>query len=474
MVKNGEAFLSESHGRSRKVWELFKYLLVNHDRILLPEVIAEQLWPDRPYDDAKSVVRTLIHRLRSLLGEGVDLIKFTQGGYTFNRHQDLWLDITVFESSCRQAHQATKQGQMQEAVTLYRQGLALYQGDLLPECPYSDWLIPLRNHYRRLYLQSVAGLALLLKETRAYAEIVEEITRALLIDYFEEELHLILLEALLGEEKAAQAKWHYENVTSVFYREMGLKPSPAMKRMLRLIQEHDGDSGNVLDFSAFRVVMQSRQQAAGAFLCEPEFFNIIYTLESRRAERNGHPGLVALLAATSTDYSIDTAKTEQADLAALQEVLQDTLRKSDVLCRIGRQQFMALAAGHHPGAGATHPQAPGRRPKRTGAAAEKSAAAFKPFGVVALPSACCGRDARAPRIKQPGWPRAWDRRQAENSTNGRLRAVTAGYGGEKNRPLRRLGNFRRRDAADGRAGLLPPAEQADRRHPRRGPDTSCT
>ncbi|MBS3943072.1 MAG: winged helix-turn-helix domain-containing protein [Dethiobacter sp.] len=346
VVKKGEIFLSESHGRSRKVWELFKYLLVNHDRILLPEVIAEQLWPDHAYDDAKSVIRTLIHRLRSLLGEGVDLIKFAQGGYTFNRHQDLWLDISVFESSCRQAHQAAKQGLSPEAVTLYRQGLALYQGDLLPECLYSDWLIPLRGHYHRLYLQSVAELALLLKKTHAHTEIIEEITKALLIDYFEEELHLILLEALLNEGKVTQAKWHYENVTAIFYREMGLKPSPAMKRMFRLIQERDGDNGNILDFSAFREVMQSRQQAAGAFFCEPEFFHIIYNLESRRAERNSRPGLVALFAATSLDFSFSTAKAGTADMAALQDVLQDvlqeTLRKSDVLCRFGQQQYMAL------------------------------------------------------------------------------------------------------------------------------------
>jgi len=123
---------------------------------------------------------------------------------------------------------------------------------------------------------------------------------------------------------------------------MALKPSSAMKQMLRLIQERDSDGGNVLDFSAFREAMQSRQQANGAFLCEPEFFNIICNLESRRAERNGQAGLLALFAVTPLDFSGETAKQEQADLAVLQEVLQDTLRKSDVLCRFGRQQFMAL------------------------------------------------------------------------------------------------------------------------------------
>ncbi|MBS4007222.1 MAG: winged helix-turn-helix domain-containing protein [Clostridium sp.] len=342
VVKDGDKFLSETRGRSRKVWDLFKYLLVNQDRVLLPDVIVEQLWPNQPYDNAKSAVRTLIHRLRSLLGEGVDLIRFTQGGYTFNRHQDLWVDVNVFESCCRQARLAAQQGLIQEAINLYRQGLSLYKGDLLPECPYSDWLIPLRSHYRRLYLQSVVELALLLRESHAYTEIVEEITRALLIDYFEEELHLILLEALLDDGKVAQSKWHYENVTSVFYREMGLKPSPAMKRMLRLIQERDSDSGKVLDFSAFREAMQSRQQTNEAFFCEPEFFNVICNLEIRRAERNGGQGLLALLAATSSELGTETARTWQEDMAALQEVLQDALRKSDVLCRFGQQQFMVL------------------------------------------------------------------------------------------------------------------------------------
>jgi DNA-binding SARP family transcriptional activator len=277
VVIDGDKFLSETRGRSRKVWDLFKYLLVNQDRVLLPDVIVEQLWPNQPYDNAKSAVRTLIHRLRSLLGEGVDLIRFTQGGYIFNRHQDLWVDVNVFESCCRQARLAAKQGLIQEAMNLYRQGLSLYKGDLLPECPYSDWLIPLRSHYRRLYLQSVVELALLLRESHAYAEIVEEITRALLIDYFEEELHLILLEALLDDGKVAQSKWHYENVTSVFYREMGLKPSPAMKRMLRLIQERDSDSGKVLDFSAFREAMQSRQQTNEAFFWSRNFLMLSAT-----------------------------------------------------------------------------------------------------------------------------------------------------------------------------------------------------
>jgi DNA-binding SARP family transcriptional activator len=341
VVKNGETLLSESGGRSRKLWELFKYLLVHNDRVLLPEVIAEQLWPDQNYADAKSAVRTLIHRLRGLLGDGVDMIKFVQGGYTFNRNMDLWLDMAVFEACCRQARQAARQGQTQKAKELYKQGLDLYKGDLLPECAYSDWLIPLRNHYHRLYMQSVLELVQLLRETQSFAEIVEEAAKALLIDYFEEELHIYLLEALLADGKVSQAKGHYENVTAVFYREMGVKPSPAMKRLFRQIQERDDVDGNVLDFTAFREAVDSRLQAGGAFLCEPEFFRFLCQLETRRAQRSGQNGLLLMLTVTAagTGGMVDD-KTQHA--ATLQEVLQRTLRNSDVFCSLGSQQFIVL------------------------------------------------------------------------------------------------------------------------------------
>jgi len=339
-IKSGEAVLSESGGRSRKLWELFKYLLVQNDRILLPEVIVEHLWPDQDYNDAKSAVRRLIHRLRRLLGDD-DLIKCAQGGYTLNRHLDLWLDISVFENYCSQARQAARLDRLQEAEALYRQGLSLYKGDLLPELAYSDWLIPLRNRYHNLYLNSVIELILLLRQTESHAEIVEETRKALLIDYFEEELHIYLLEALLAEGKAAQAKAHYESVTAVFYREMGLKPSMAMKQLFRQIQNLHDTGDNVLDFTAFREAMRHRQQAGGAILCDPDFFRFICQLETRRAQRTGQNGLLMMLSVTlgETDGAF-TPKTQQA--AVLQEKLQRTLRNSDAFCNIGAQQMMVL------------------------------------------------------------------------------------------------------------------------------------
>ena len=341
VVKNGDDVISESNERSRKVWELFKYLLVHHDSVSLPEIIVEQLWPEQEYADAKSTVRSLVHRLRKLLGEQLDLIKFSQGGYTFNRYQGLWIDLTFFENCCIQGRQATKQGLCEKAVSIYRQGISCYKGDLLPECTYSDWMSPVRNHYHRLYLQVTCELATLLKQSRMYEDIIEELDKAIMIDYFEEELHIILLETLLAEGKISQARAHYENVTGKFYKELGLKPSSSFKQMFRLIKAHD-NSENILDLIQLRGIMQSNDNGGGVLYCEPELFKFFYRLECNRAQRTGQNGVLAILSALPSGNGLAGLKMSSKSMEALWDILKTTLRNCDLLCRYNDQQILAL------------------------------------------------------------------------------------------------------------------------------------
>jgi len=344
VVKNGDEVVSESNERSRKVWELFKYLLVHHDSVSLPEIIVEQLWPEQEYADAKSTVRSLIHRLRKLLGEELELIKFSQGGYTFNRYQGLWIDLTFFENCCIQGRQAAKQGLSEKAVSLYRQGLSCYKGDLLPECMYSDWMSQVRNHYHRLYLQVTCELAALLKQERLHEDIIEELDKAIMIDYFEEDLHIILLETLLAEGKISQARAHYENVTGKFYKELGLKPSSSFKQMFRLIKAHE-NSENILDLIQLREIMQSKHGDGGVLYCEPELFRFFYQLEYNRAHRTGQNGILAILSALPSGNGLAGLKMSSKSMETLWSILKTTLRSCDLLCRYNDQQILALLPG---------------------------------------------------------------------------------------------------------------------------------
>lgn len=341
LVKNGGNPLSESASRSQKVWDLFKYFLVHHGQTLLPEVVMEQLYPDQAYADPKSSVRTLVYRLRRLLGEDAGLIKFYQGGYTLKQPETFWWDVPAFVNGCQQAAQAVAKGDETQAIILYRQALSLYQGDFLPECAYSDWVIPFRNHYHRIYLQSVCELLALLKKYALHREIIDVADKAFFIDFFEEEIHLFYLEALLAEGKSSQARNHYQNVTAVFYREMGIKPSHAMKRFYLLSQSTDHDE-EVLEFSAFKEALQNKEQTNGAFCCEPDFFRFLCRLESRKLERTGQQALLALLSVNTLDYRLPNNKSLQGAMPMLQKLLQANLRKSDVFCHFNEHQFALL------------------------------------------------------------------------------------------------------------------------------------
>ena len=86
MIKRGDVILSDSLHRSRKVWELFKFLMTNRHRAALPEEALETLWPEQDYGNPNLAMRSLIFRLRRLLEQiGVpDLasgIVYAQGCY---------------------------------------------------------------------------------------------------------------------------------------------------------------------------------------------------------------------------------------------------------------------------------------------------------------------------------------------------------------------------------------------------------
>ena len=83
-VSYGEKILTQEYSRSYRLWKIFKYLITYREQGVLPEVLVEKIWPDEDYADAKSAVRTQVHRLRQLLTSatginGSDFILFNHG-----------------------------------------------------------------------------------------------------------------------------------------------------------------------------------------------------------------------------------------------------------------------------------------------------------------------------------------------------------------------------------------------------------
>lgn len=346
MIKRGDVLLSDDLNRSRKVWELFKFLLIHRGRAVLPEVALETLWPEQEYSDPNLAMRSLIFRLRRRLEQigAPDLasaVVYTQGGYRWTLEPGFWLDTGEFETLCREGRTLTGTNPP-GAIATYRKAIDLYRGDFLPECSFCDWVIPMRSYYRRLYLEGLLKLAALLKEARRFDELVEICETALLIEYFEEEIHAYYLEALVEAGKIRQARVHYDEVAATFYREMGAKPSPVLQDIRRLIGGGKSGAGTAADPANVLAELECRRQARGAFFCDRDSFRFFYQLEQARVERSGRAvylGSLTLVSPAGTGLS-PAALAGAAD--RLQEILRLNLRKGDVVTRWNETRFFLL------------------------------------------------------------------------------------------------------------------------------------
>ncbi len=340
--------ISESSGRSRRMWEVFKFLLANRGKSFFPEEILNLLWPDKEYSDPNMVMRVQMHRLRQSLktnGEGESLasnLVFSRGRYQWENRVDCWIDTEEFERLSGLAAAGDTSGG-EESIKLYREAIKLYGGDYLPESSSSGWAAPFKVYYRELYLNCVFELIELLKKKRAFTEIIKICEKALLIDYFEEHLHIKLIEAFLAKGMAARARAHYDEATMIFYREMGIIPSDTLKNLYRIAGQKAG--AFELDLDTIQEGLSSQESAKGSYLCDPELFRYFYKLERLRSERSGKAAQLCLLTLTGTHYQGPPAALLEKVMDRLRQVILGSLRKGDIVTCWNEAQFLILLPG---------------------------------------------------------------------------------------------------------------------------------
>jgi DNA-binding SARP family transcriptional activator len=81
----------------------------------------------------------------------------------------------------------------------------------LSDNAYEVWLVPTRNYYQRLYLKTLFRLLDLLKKNDKNERIVTLCEEALLIEPFEENIHIELMDALLRMGGAEDKRGHGED-----------------------------------------------------------------------------------------------------------------------------------------------------------------------------------------------------------------------------------------------------------------------
>jgi DNA-binding SARP family transcriptional activator len=342
-LENGDVHNISS--RSNKLWNLFKFLLLNKDKGMPPEIILENLYPDEDYEDPQNAFQNMIYRLRKLLlsehifENSKANITFANGCYKLDTQDKIWLDFDTFEECIKSAERIKKEKPL-ESIELYKNALDVYTGELLPELIYEDWIIPKRTYYNNLYLQSVLKLSELYREQNQYDLIVQTCQKAILIEPYEEEIHILLLENLMKMGKIREAKKHYEDMVKTFDKQYGIKPTEEMQRIYQMLKtDYIVLKNSNSDISKHLLGVEEKN---GAFYCEYRDFYAISILEKRRNERSGEafcPVSISLDNGKNI-YKTNTLKNNAINI--FKKILITSLRSGDMFTIINKAQFLIM------------------------------------------------------------------------------------------------------------------------------------
>lgn len=341
VIKDGRSLVLSSSG-SKRIWELYKFMLTYKDKSFTPETLMDQLWIAADYSNPRSTLRRQMYRLRKALREensNEKTLLFSNGYYKWNNKIKIQIDVDLFEEYIKEGD-TLKNTYPKESLDAYKNALNLYLGDYLPECSEQHWIFSVRYYYKRLYLKAVLNSIDLLKKEEDYNEIFEISRKAIRVDIYEEAFHINLLEALIVKGEYRQAFEHYKHITDFLNQEMGVRPSDELREIYkRLLQSQS----TIVSKENLHEALELNEVIKNAFYCEPKVFKYIYELEQRRIQRTKKEFTISVLSAVAQRGA--TYSQNELRMNKFKQFLLKQLRKGDVFTRWNDYQFVILFPG---------------------------------------------------------------------------------------------------------------------------------
>jgi DNA-binding SARP family transcriptional activator len=229
---------------TRRVKDLFSYLLLKRHALHAREALADLFWDPAEENNPRHCLNTALWRLNRALGEPESgehpYLRVDAQHIGFNTASDCRLDVAEFENRCLWAEQIGHIAPDQRA-TLYQQAISLYQADLLVDC-YEEWCLRERDRLRQMYLRALDHLIDYHASRDEHVESIDCALRLLAYDPLREDINRKLIRAYLASGQAAAALRQYQECQSMLQRDLNSAPSPETKAMLPEILQRTGVS----------------------------------------------------------------------------------------------------------------------------------------------------------------------------------------------------------------------------------------
>jgi ABC-type transport system substrate-binding protein/DNA-binding SARP family transcriptional activator len=211
---------------------LLAVLLLHRNRVVSVDTLVEELWAERPPRTAAKNVQVYVSHLRRALGDGALVTRAP--GYVLRIEQG-HVDADRFRALVEEAR---RQPPAQAAKRL-REALALWRGEPLADFAYDSFA---QEEIRGLEELRLAALEERIAADLAlgrHEDVLPELESLVRAHPLRERLLGQLMLALYRCGRQAEALETYRAARSRFTDELGLEPSPELRRMERAILEHD-------------------------------------------------------------------------------------------------------------------------------------------------------------------------------------------------------------------------------------------
>lgn len=197
------------------------------------EQLVDGVWGEDPPRTALGTVRGYVYRLRQVIGAGPECgIASTGGGYSL-RVGDGTVDLAEFKALLARARDGGG-----TAAGLLAEALALWHGTALAEVP-GPYARAQRDQLDQLRLAAVQDHLACRLELGRYAEVASELSVLVAEHPLVERLRELLMLALYGAGRQAEALAVYAATRRVLRDELGVDPAPRLQEVHRRILAAD-------------------------------------------------------------------------------------------------------------------------------------------------------------------------------------------------------------------------------------------
>lgn len=219
--------------RLRKARNLVKLLALAPGHRLHREQVMDALWPDLDPRAAGNQLRKALHVARRAIDPS------PEAADTYLRHRDdllvlenAWVDVDAFEAAAEGARRDGNAG-------AYESAISLYEGDLLPEDQYEDWVIRRKEELRTDLLALLVDHAGMLEARADLDTAISVLQRVVDIDPLREEAHVLLMRVYALGGRRQDAIRQFDQLRDILQSELDTEPDVAAKRLYEEIRAGD-------------------------------------------------------------------------------------------------------------------------------------------------------------------------------------------------------------------------------------------